>query len=286
MITEMLQTEMRNCLAQLTVRAWRLHLQTPGVLATVPLLRGVWGAALHELDLALYQSLFEGGTSGTPGYLLRPAPAGIEPSPALEMILFGSPNRAVEDLVWNAWDLALHKGLGPERRPARLVKVHPLAWDGTPLAPARVQPGFPLFPLPWPARDPGQPCRLHFPAPLRLLRHGRLLENPTLADLTAAAVRRLQALAHGSLEATRGQHQEWVHAAWGIPANLWTGEPLDLVRYSGRQRAEVELRGVVGELHLPSGPGFLVDLLAALPWLHLGKGTVMGMGQMVILPPD
>jgi hypothetical protein len=56
------------------------------------------------------------------------------------------------------------------------------------------------------------------------------------------------------------------------------------VRYSGRQRQELEFHGVTGELPLPAGPGPFADLLAAALWLHLGKGTVMGLGQMVVVP--
>ena len=44
------------------------------------------------------------------------------------------------------------------------------------------------------------------------------------------------------------------------------------------------MSGVAGELDLPTGPGPLVDLLAAAVWLHIGKSTVMGMGQMEVVP--
>ena len=59
---------------------------------------------------------------------------------------------------------------------------------------------------------------------------------------------------------------------------------LDLHRYSGRQRAELELRGVAGYLDLPYGPGEVWPQLAAAQWLHLGKGTVMGLGQLIVQP--
>src|SRR6266542_3087965 len=39
------------------------------------------------------------------------------------------------------------------------------------------------------------------------------------------------------------------------PASPWQGRRLDLVRYSGRQEAAVEMRGVAGHLDLPAGPG-------------------------------
>jgi hypothetical protein len=62
----------------------------------------------------------------------------------------------------------------------------------------------------------------------------------------------------------------------------WVGQRLDLVRYSGRQKRELEMRGVTGYLDLPDGPGQLWPLLAASQWLHIGKGTVAGMGQVMI----
>lgn len=40
--------------------------------------------------------------------------------------------------------------------------------------------------------------------------------------------------------------------------------------------------GVAGALDLPAGPGPLAPLLAAACWLHLGKGTIMGLGQLRI----
>jgi hypothetical protein len=279
-----LLSPLHECLAATAVRAWRLHLDTPGVYATVPLLRGVWGAALHRLDPALYAVLFEGGATATPRYLMRPAPADAQPAPALELVLFGEPDAAVERVVWAAWEGALRTGLGPRRQAADLVAVRPLAWDGTALAPARVQPGFRLHPLPWPAGDPEAPCRLVFAAPLRLLRQGHLIQQPTLPDLTIAALRRLQALAPAASVALWASRSAWLDEAQRIPAADWRGAPLDLVRYSGRQKSEVELRGVAGELYLPRGAGLLADLLAAAAWLHLGKGTVMGLGQLVVAP--
>jgi hypothetical protein len=64
----------------------------------------------------------------------------------------------------------------------------------------------------------------------------------------------------------------------------WHGERFDLHRYSARQNSEIDLHGVRGELHLPQGPGECSSLLAAAAWLHLGKGTVFGLGQMDVQP--
>jgi hypothetical protein len=74
----------------------------------------------------------------------------------------------------------------------------------------------------------------------------------------------------------------WLELGRAVPFEPWQGRRLDLVRYSGSQKAEVELRGVAGSLALPAGPGPLSPLLAAAAWIHIGKGTVMGLGQLKI----
>jgi hypothetical protein len=275
---------LRICLASLRLRAWRLHLETPGVRATVPMLRGVWGLALHDLDLPLYQRVFVGGEEGRPLYLLRPAPELLQPAPAVEFFLFGPADPVAESVVWSAWEQALARGLGPERVPARLVEIRPVAWDGTALSPERVQPGFSLCPLPWPAGPTEAPCRLVFPAPVRILRDKHLIEEPTLADIVIAALRRVEALTGPAAEQVWQDRQWWLNLAHRQVVSSARWSPLDLVRYSGRQKRELEVCGVTGEMELPEGPGDLVDLLAAAGWLHVGKSTVMGLGRMDIVP--
>ena len=277
-----LNERLDSALRGIVLRAWRLHLETPGVQATVPMLRGVWGASLKVLSEPLYHRLFVGGDIGTPRYVLRPALPEARPAPAVEFLLFGPPDPRDDDIVWAAWDRACHGGLGPQRHPFVLSEIRPLVWDGTPLGPNRSQPGFTLCPLPWPAGDPSGACRLEFLAPLRLIYSGRLVEQPTLADVTIAALRRVQSLTTTKVQALHADRLSWLNAARQIPSELWQGERLDLVRYSGSQKRELELRGVSGSLLLPEGPGPLAALLAASTWLHLGKGTVMGLGQLRI----
>ncbi|RUL87866.1 CRISPR system precrRNA processing endoribonuclease RAMP protein Cas6 [Tautonia sociabilis] len=276
-------------LGRIRVRAWRLHLDTPGVLATVPMLRGVWGAALRATDEGAYRALFDVGDGEVAAYLMRPAPAEATPAPAVEFLRFGPPEPLLDAATWAAWRRAEGMGLGPDRLPFRIVEARPLAWDGSPLAPGLRQPGFTLDGLPMPGKADGRadsPCRLAFPAPLRLIRDGRLIEAPTPADLTLAALRRVRSLAGSDADPLWSSRRDWLDAARSVPHSPWVGRRLDLVRYSGSQRREVELRGVSGHLDLPAGPGPLGPLLAASTWLHLGKGTVMGLGQLIILPLD
>ena len=48
----------------------------------------------------------------------------------------------------------------------------------------------------------------------------------------------------------------------------------------------MELRRITGALALPHGPGPLWPLVVAVSWIHLGKGTVFGLGQMLIALRD
>jgi hypothetical protein len=268
------------CLLLGHVLVWprRLLLQTPEVEATVPMLRGVWGCALHDLSPATYARVFDPTAPAVPGYLLRPAPYDPHTAPALDWLLFG--DAVGEDIVLRrAWDIASGRGLGKSRQPFLVRRYLDLGPDGRPAE--RLGP-WPLSVAVWP-EGPQVGCRLHLRAPLRLLRQGRLIERPTVADVVVAAHRRVAAwLPAEDQAAWRALHGPLLEQARQLPA-VWEGRRLDLHRYSARQEAEIDLHGVSGVLTLPEGPGGLAPLLAAACWLHLGKGTVFGLGQMEVL---
>ncbi len=334
--------QMASSLEIVQVLPRRLLLDTPGVAATVPMLRGVWGAALHDLDQAVYAAVFApndepqiprhsqppparsrplhragmalvssahsdvpspppaspGGTA-VASYVLRPAPPDPQFAPALEWILIGDALQH-DFTLCRAWDIASGMGLGPQRQRFHLRRTVALRPDGQttdqsppwPLSEARWlgwtcenatdEPGEPAS-IRLCELAPDQPCRMVFPAPLRLMFRKQLIATPTLADIVVAACRRVKPYL------PIGQHPAWdqlsrqaLPLARATPAGSWQGERLDLRRYSARQHAELELRGVTGWLDLPRGPGDLWPLLAAAQWLHLGKGTVMGLGEMKV----
>lgn len=275
---------MGRVLGALRIRAWRFHLETPDVLATVPMLRGVWGAALKSVAPTVYDQIFEGGATGIPRYLMRPSAPDVRPAPAVDFMVFGEPDGTADAAIWAAWDRACEMGLGPDRRAFWIGSTIPLAWDETPLRPSRVQPGFVASPLAWPINDLKGGCRLLFPAPLRLIHKRRLVERPMPVDLTIAALRRLQGLVsdHPDSAVLWESRQDWIELARTIRYDTWQGRRLDLARYSGSQQSELVLHGVAGSLSLPDGPGPLAPLLMAASWFHLGKGTVMGLGQVRI----
>jgi hypothetical protein len=230
-------------LAGIRVLPRRLLLDTPGVSATIPMLRGVWGAALHDLDGEAYRRVFgpneesippraarsrglheavewaahkeqrarqrdtlpRGQATLVPSYLLRPAPPDPSFAPACDWILVG-PAVADDEILRRAWDIASGMGLGPDRRrfhvrqTALIQSNGVLADAGHPwtLAEARLL----VSDLAHPAHivsitDESQaaitPCRLLFPAPLRIMFRGKLVERPTLTDLVVATCRRIEA---------------------------------------------------------------------------------------------
>ncbi len=277
----------RLLLDHIIVLPCRMQLDTRAVTATVPMLRGVWGKAIHELFPELYGRVFDVGSSPgsiavSPPYIVRAAPPFPEWVPAVEVILIAE---AIEyrDELHKCWVYASREGLGKSREPFEIRRREVvLADESTAIDGCAWALSHSRWPLPADA-----PCRLVFPVPLRLRRRGRLIESPTLADLVASLNRRLAGYLPERYRPFWLQlGRQFLEIARATPQQAWVGDRLDLVRYSGRQKSELDLHGVTGALRLPHGPGPLLPLLAAAQWLHIGKNTVMGMGQLMVEPVE
>ncbi|MEP7009317.1 MAG: CRISPR system precrRNA processing endoribonuclease RAMP protein Cas6 [Acidobacteriota bacterium] len=149
--------------------------------------------------------------------------------------------------------------------------VEPIPPSGAPL---------PNEPLP----GDGHRVRLRFVTPVRLLDHKRVVPPDRPRALAFAMIRRLLELAH-------------FHA----PDSTidWTFKPLlehagtlevvgtdlrfhDVERYSQRQQTHTPLGGYEGTLDLRGDLEPLAPLLRAAEVIHVGKGTVFGLGQLAI----
>lgn len=257
----------------------RMRLSEGQAALTVPLLRGVWGAALKALDERAYEAVFR-DDDGHRGYVIRPGPGDER---AIEFVLYG---RALEhdSSLMRAWDVAAGMGYGAERERVFVTQARRLEPDGGLGADAlRTCTGWKLSEAGWPgvAGAATTPVVLRFDAPLRLMREGHLIKEPALADIVVGALRRLGRFAGEGGELRSLQH-ECLELARQTRCGPWRGQRLHLRRWSGSQRTELELRGVAGELELPEGPGPLWPLLLAASWLHVGKATIVGLGQCLI----
>lgn len=280
-----LQKHLTSLLGLIKITAWRILLATPRVRATVPMLRGVWGRALKHLDEEAYRQVFVGAGPPhrrRPRYIMRPAPADPATAPAVEWIILNT-DKCLDSVLWRAWDVASGMGLGPKREPFRIRRCLPLAPSSRSTRPP-TEP-WRLSDADWPlsGNPDTTPCRLSFPAPLRLVRRGSLLKSPHFADIVTYALRRMADLAGESRGTSYRNLMRTVRTEVDrIAASPWYGERVDLVRWSGAQQREIDLYGVAGELLLPGGPGQIWPLLAATRWTHFGKGTVFGMGELRI----
>ncbi|MEQ8693943.1 MAG: CRISPR system precrRNA processing endoribonuclease RAMP protein Cas6 [Gammaproteobacteria bacterium] len=262
--------------ASVEVSAWRLSLDTGSVATTVPMIRGVWGKALHRLCGDSYARVFEGAgsTPRLPRYIVRAVVPRPQEQTAIEVLYFDLDAKERESML-RAWDMASGMGLGPEREPFVVTAREPLA----------PSPGLATG-APWTLEQAAgrigsrDAVSIVFDQPLRIVREGKLVDAMTLPLLADAALRRLLALS------TARSSEDWGLLrglrSLRIDDGAWSGGPQDLVRYSGSQRREVELRGVVGRLELPRGTGTIISLMEVAAWLHLGKGTVFGMGRPLI----
>ena len=261
-------------IARIRFKAWHLYLQTPGVLATTPMLRGVWGRALKHVNNRVYTAIFEGlgpENHRLPKYIIRPSAPDPRTAPSVEWIILNV-SSAPEEALWDAWLVACGMGLGPNRIPFRIRKRELInSSEHSHVTQSTI--------------DPKEPVRLAFQTPLRILRRGKLIAQPRLNDIAVTGMRRIANIAgieRGTLY--RDLLKGAKNASEQVASEPWHGERTDLVRWSAKQQKELTLHGISGSLFLPQGAQELLPLLSALCWLHVGKGTVYGMGQPALIP--
>ncbi|MCY4260661.1 MAG: CRISPR system precrRNA processing endoribonuclease RAMP protein Cas6 [Rhodobacteraceae bacterium] len=268
--------------------AIRMLLDTGSLRATVPMLRGVWGRALRDIDPLVYRAVFEGNRSQItsegertnmppmPLYVMRPAPPDPAFAPAVELLLLGYASRQAP-VALRAFKQAAQTGLGPRRVPFRIRRVCGIQPDRTLICEPQMWNLHAAAYCMSQTLHKSESLRVEFEGPLRLLRRGSLIDSPSFIDLAIVGLRRLCALS--SAAPSRDLQAMVLEAARSLPASIWCGQRHDLVRWSGRQKRRIEMRGVTGWLDLPDGAGPFRPLLAACEWAHLGKGTVFGLGR-------
>ena len=125
---------------------------------------------------------------------------------------------------------------------------------------------------------------LRFQTPARVRSEGRVRSVPTFQEVVRALLRRLSSLCYFhcgcELQADFKGLIERASTIRTIGSELrWQEQG----RVSGRQHQRIDMSGVLGRLVFEASEASVwepyLPLLAAGEWVHIGKGTVMGLGK-------
>ncbi len=161
------------------------------------------------------------------------------------------------------------RGLGPDRGALDLLSIEPIIPPSVGPCPERVE----IM-----VADPAAPCRGR-PAG----RSGRFAPPPPANSTASAAslsARQSRASGAGPCRSARSETRRSSDSS-DEAALRW----VEWARYSGRQRALLQMGGLMGALSLPlAGIEPFWPFLALAPWVHVGKGATMGLGGMRVTP--
>ena len=255
-------------------------------------LRGVWGRALKAIDEDVYSKIFEGRGSKqltTPRYVLRRAGLSQESDDRrieVDFITWGASEEDL-DVMTRAWNIATQFGFGRGRERFVLENSEPLYLPAPPQ-------GLSLAKITKALSTVGEPYAARFETPVRFLERGVLIEEPTFEELIKRTIARLATIRLQTTKtfnlADSGRpaelrpdfYAEIFELAKTFRASKWRGEKCAYRRYSGRQRMEVEMRGIVGGWELYEDLGDLRSLVDSATVLGVGKATVLGLGRLAL----
>ncbi|NLP09424.1 CRISPR system precrRNA processing endoribonuclease RAMP protein Cas6 [bacterium] len=143
----------------------------------------------------------------------------------------------------------------------------------------------PLEPVPIPqSENLPSPLRLDFISPLRVKINGQYADRITFRQLTFQMLRRVLELAYFYAP---DQPLDWefnhlLRAADAIRVADQHFKWADWERHSNRQKTDMQMGGMLGHMTLAGDLEPWRELIHAARWLHVGKGTVMGLGRVEI----
>ncbi len=209
--------------------------------------------------------------------------------------------RAVDYLPYfiHTFDEMGRTGLGKGRGHFTLKKVNSLELDGNTNSAGQTlysaetgvlsDTGKDVLPL-GPVLFEGGPCitsqvKLDFKTPTRISYNGRLTENVEFHIIIRNLLRRMSLLSyfHGNAqERQEYDYKKIIEKAGNVRTIARRIRHYDWERYSGRQEQKINMGGFVGGITFEGEIEPFMPLLKAGEILHIGKGTVFGMGQYVV----
>jgi len=124
---------------------------------------------------------------------------------------------------------------------------------------------------------------IHFTTPLRLKIGGSTNRIPTFFDIVSSICRRALLLSYFHCEGSgKPFHSEFLDMTQRVELIESNVMKMDYCRFSSRQRKKILMDGLMGSLKLRGDYGSFLPLLKAGEFLHIGKNTIFGYGQIKV----
>lgn len=260
-----------------------------------------------------FTRLFETFIQGEPPRFLRgldtaPRPIIFDPGATPPVLQAGDPLPFELKLLGSAVDFLPYvvfavlqmaqSGLGAQRHPFTLTEVHCLQPNDSPDHPldwatlydARTQS---LLFAPTPLQLPSSPpfsiqhskFIIRFLTPIRLKFDGRYSLDFNFRALVFKMLRRVLELVYfyEPKAEINWEFHDLLVAADDVHITRHDLHWADQQRYSNRQQTKMMMGGFIGELELEGNLQPFLDLISTAEVLHIGKGTVFGLGKMKML---
>lgn len=125
--------------------------------------------------------------------------------------------------------------------------------------------------------------KISFQSPTKIITNEKVNFQPTVRDIVSSIMRRLGNLVyfHGGRE-MKLNYEAIIAKAENVSAE-YALKRVRAVRYSGRQEKKIDISGIAGEITITNCPDELAAVLYAGHYIGIGKGTTMGLGEMIIM---
>lgn len=133
------------------------------------------------------------------------------------------------------------------------------------------------------APPPARELQVQFLTPTVLRFQGKPLAVPQFAPLVATLARRAEALCrHHALPAVVADAPALIRSSREVALRSWEGGTEQRRRYSSRQWRSMCVEGFVGTAVFEGELAPYLPLLKLGEYMHVGKGAVMGLGEMKV----
>ena len=225
------------------------------------------------------------------GYILYGPGPGTNGLTSLDITLIGNCSNMLPVVVKAMVD-GQEKGLGARRQGFRIYKIIEIQPGGdtktlTLYENGTTDAGAPPELSSWlcASRSKLRLLKASFTTPVRLRKSGRYLGTMDWPFFLMSVARRLEALCCLYNDATPLGRERWLELSRSLEKTGVIKDEMEwheYSRYSARQRRKVPLGGLVGQATVRPASKAMAKWWQAVELVHVGKGSAMGLGKVVI----